>query len=473
MSGLFSALDAASGALIAYQNSLDVSQNNVTNANTPGYAKQVPTLQALPFDLATGLAGGVASGQPQDTRSEFAETAVRQQTSLLGTFQQIQTSLQPLQGVFDATGKSGVSLALNDLYSAFSAWSTEPDNANSRTAVVNAAGEVATAFQQGASQINSTLNSTNQDIQSTLDQINQAAAAVVSYNAAKARDKTPNAGLDANLNATLENLSQLADVQALHQQDGSVTLLLGGQVPLVIGQQQDQLKLGFSVPAGSGFPGNPPVAAVLDSNGTDVSGKVTNGSLAGLLSVRNGTLGSLIGSPSQAGSLNTLAKGFADAVNATLAAGSTTLGAPPQPGPPLFVYGAGPNFASTIAVNPAITPSQLAAVDPGPPQVSNGTALKLSSLDSNAAYFINGQSFSQFFSSLATQVGSQISSAATSATAQQQLVSQAKAVRQQISGVSLDEEAVRMVQIQSAYSAASKVVSIVDQLTQDLINMVQ
>lgn len=473
MSDLFASFDSAAGALLAFQNAIDVTQNNVTNANTPGFAKQNPVLESLPFDLATGESGGVKAGTQQDTRSEFAESSVRQQTSLLGTFQQIQTALQPIQGVFDATGNSGVSKALTDLYSAFSAWSTEPSNANQQTGVINAAGEVATAFQQGASQINSTLNTTNQNLQSTIDQINQAAASIVSYNAAKARNKTPDPGLDANLNATLDNLSQLADVQVLHQTDGSVTVLLGGQTPLVIGQQVDQLHLTYNVPSAAAYPGNPPVAAIVDSNGNDVSGQITNGSLAGLLSVRNGTLASLIGSPSQAGDLNTLAKGFADAVNATLAAGSTTTTPPPQPGPPLFVYGPGPNFAATLAVNPAITPSQLAAVDPGPPQVSNGTALKLANLDSNAAYFVNGQSFSQFFGSLATSVGYQINAATSSANVQTQLVSQAKAVRQQVSGVSLDEEAARLVELQSAYQAASKVVTVLDELTQTLINMVQ
>ena len=209
MSDLFATLDSASSAIMAFQKAIDVTSNNVTNANTPGYAKQVPVFEALPFDLSSGLSGGVTAATPQDTRSEFAEATVRQQTSLLGTFQQIQTSLQPLQTVFDATGNSGVSKALNDLYSAFSAWSTEPDDANSRTAVINAAAEVATAFQQGASQINSTLNATNQDLQSTINQINQAETAVVAYNTAKATDKTPNPGLDANLNSTLENLSQL------------------------------------------------------------------------------------------------------------------------------------------------------------------------------------------------------------------------------------------------------------------------
>jgi flagellar hook-associated protein 1 FlgK len=472
MSDLFATLDSASSAITAFQKAIDVTSNNVTNANTPGYAKQVPVFEALPFNLSNGLSGGVEAGQPQDTRSQFAESAVQQQTSLLGTFQQIQTSLQPLQTVFDATGNSGVSKALNDLYSAFSAWSTEPDNTSSRSAVIAAAGEVATAFQQGASQINSTLNSTNQDLQAKLNQINQAESAIVAYNTAKATDRTPDPGLDANLNSTLENLSQIVDVQVLHQPDGSVTVLLGGQTPLVIGQQANPLQLGFSVPAGSAFPGNPPVATILDQNGEDITSHVNSGNLAGLLSVRNGSLASLIGSPSQAGDLNTLAKGFADAVNATLAAGSTTTGLPAQPGPPLFVYSAGPNVAATITVNPAITPSQLAAVDPVS-GVSNGTALALANLDSNSATFINGLSFSQFFSSLATRVGSQISSATTSAQVQTQAVSQAQAVRQQVSGVSLDEEATRLIQLQTAYQAASKVVTVIDELTQTLINMVQ
>jgi flagellar hook-associated protein 1 FlgK len=128
--------------------------------------------------------------------------------------------------------------------------------------------------------------------------------------------------------------------------------------------------------------------------------------------------------------------------------------------------------AATITVNPAITPNQLAAVDPVS-GISNGTALALANLDSNSATFINGQSFSQFFSSLATRVGSQISSATSSAQVQTQAVSQAQALRQQVSGVSLDEEATRLIQLQTAYQAASKVVTVIDELTQTLINMVQ
>jgi flagellar hook-associated protein FlgK len=42
MGSLFSALDSASQSLQAFERAMDVTQNDVTNANSPGYANQVP-----------------------------------------------------------------------------------------------------------------------------------------------------------------------------------------------------------------------------------------------------------------------------------------------------------------------------------------------------------------------------------------------------------------------------------------------
>ena len=49
---------------------------------------------------------------------------------------------------------------------------------------------------------------------------------------------------------------------------------------------------------------------------------------------------------------------------------------------------------------------------------------------------------------------------------------QAKAVRTQVSGVSLDEEAVRVMELQRGYQAISKMLTVIDGLTDTLINMV-
>jgi len=470
MGNLFSALGSAGDALKAFQSALDVTQNNVTNANTPGYAKQVPGLDSLSFQPENGLLGGVKENT-QDTRNEFAETVVRQQTSLLGQFQQLQTSLAPLQNVFDVSATSPIPTALNQLFQSFSNWSANPGNATAQTAVLSAASQVSAAFQQAAKQLDSIRTSTDNDIKSTVTQINQDAALIQSYNATIARGSTPDAGVDAQLHNALESLSNLADVQVLRGNGNTVTVLLGGQTPLVIGQQVNALQVQPENTTGALNPNGAPNTQILDSSGNDITSQITSGSLAGLLSVRNNLLPSLAGGAHQNGDLNTLAKGLADAVNIQLAQGSTTSTPPFQAGAGLFTYDATSATASaaTLAVNPAMTASQLAPVDPGPPVVSNGNALKLAALDSTSQ--INGLNLTQYFGSLVSRVGNAASTADTQATAQQGLVAQAKNLRQQLSGVSLDEEAIRLVQLQRSYQAASRIVSVVDQLAQTLLNI--
>ena len=82
--GLFANLTSSVRALNAFEQSLEVAQNNVSNASTAGYAKQLATLNALPFQPQTGLLGGVQAGAPQSTRDEYLEQAVQYQNSSAG-----------------------------------------------------------------------------------------------------------------------------------------------------------------------------------------------------------------------------------------------------------------------------------------------------------------------------------------------------------------------------------------------------
>ncbi len=473
MGNLFAALNSAGDALRAFERAVDVTQNNVTNANSPGYVKQVPLLQSRAFQPANGLSGGVVE-LTQNSRNEFAETAVQHQVSLLGEFSQLQTSLGPLQSVLDVSANSAIPSALNQLFQSFSSWSTQPDNANYRTAVINAAQSVATAFQQAAGQLNNLRASTGHDLQSTVNQINQDAAKIHDYNLAIARQTAPDAGLDAQVHSTIEDLSSLANVQVIPGNGGTVTVLLGGQTPLVIGDQLNTLSVQFAASSGAPNPNAPPSASIIDASGANVTEHVTSGSLHALLSVRNDLIPQLAGGPQQAGDLNLLAKSLADTVNKLLGQGTTSASAS-QTGSPLFSYDASSatNIAASFGVNKSIAPGQLAPADPGPPPVANGIGLKLAGLDSDPAGQINGQSFTQFFASLASRIGAEAQNASTGVAAQTALVGQAKTLRQQLSGVSIDEEAVRLIELQRSYQAASKVVSVVDQLTQTILDLVK
>jgi len=73
---------------------------------------------------------------------------------------------------------------------------------------------------------------------------------------------------------------------------------------------------------------------------------------------------------------------------------------------------------------------------------------------------------------LSRGASSAISTAQTNQTTAQSMVTQAENVRQQASGVDLNQEAVTVMQFQRAYDAAAKMVNVLDQLTQDVVNMI-
>ncbi len=88
MGNLMTALLNTANSMRAVEQALTVTENNVVNASTPGYARQTATFEALPFDLTVGLPGGVAPGLVQSSRDAFAEQAVRNQQTDLGFYQQ-------------------------------------------------------------------------------------------------------------------------------------------------------------------------------------------------------------------------------------------------------------------------------------------------------------------------------------------------------------------------------------------------
>jgi flagellar hook-associated protein 1 len=472
MDSLFANLNSSANALAAFQRSLEIAQNNVSNASTAGYAKQLPTLNALPFQLQAGLLGGVQSGAPQSTRDEFLEQGVRYQAGLLGNYQAQAQSLSGIEPIFDVTGQSGILASLNSMFQSFSAWSANPDSAAARQDVLAKAQDLGASFQQTMSVLSAATDNIDNKVHSTVDQINSLAAQVLDYNVRQAQHE-PDAGLDAHLHDTLETLSSAAGVTARFESDGSVTLLLGGQTPLVIGTHQ------YSLSASNfdtGIPVNPnarPAAHILDANGQDVTANVTSGTLAGLLTVRNTVLPGLQGDSQQAGAINLIAKKVADRVNQLLASGLTPAG---QPGTPLFTYDASSavSAARTLAINPAVTSDTLAALDPGPPQVANGIALALAGLgQSNAGTdTINGKPIQDFLNGQTQILGQQSATAAANQNVAQQAVAQAQALRTQVSGVSLDEEAVRVMELQRGYQSISKMISVINGLADTLMTMI-
>lgn len=479
MANLLASLVSSAGTLEAYGRVLETAQNNVSNASTPGYAKQRIGLYALPFDPAGGSTGGVRAGKLISSRNEYAETSVRQQTSAMGYQTQLLNSLTDLESRFDISGNSGVIQSLNKLFQSFSAWATTPGNQGARQMVLDRATQLANTFQQTSNALSAQAQIAEGQIRQTVERINQKVGELQNYNHIALQGNKDDSGLNARMHAALDELSELVDFTAHFEFDGTVSITLNGQTPLLLDDKQYRISADLFMPQNPPptYPDAPAKARIIGPDGSDITKQATGGQLGALLEVRNEILASYLGDGNQPGTLNLLAKQFATRVNELLTNGQISAGPPPEGGVPIFTFDTSDDtaVARTLAVDPTFTPDQLASIDPGPPSVFNGVPLALAQLASpiNNADKIDGISFTEYYGRLAGTAGDKLNSARNNQQVQQSLLAQAKELRNQFSGVSLDEEATILMQFQRAYQANSRFITVLNQLTEDTINILR
>jgi flagellar hook-associated protein 1 len=451
MGNLLSSLLNSANAFSVFDRQIAVVQSNVTNASTPGYVRQTQTIESLPFDQ--GVSGGIRPGPVESARSEYAEESVRRQQSLLGQAGQKAGDLAQIESLFDLSSSSGVPNALAQFFQSFSKLSINPNDSIARQSVIDSAGNLTQAANQTGIGLASAGTAAGKQTGDTLETINRLASEIRDLNQTVRQDSgsQSDAGLDAKLHATLEELSQYANFSALRQADGTTTVYLGGQTPLVIGEHQYSIQGDFST--GS--------TKILDANGADITSQVTSGKLAGLLEERNQLL------PSYLADLNTFAHSLSDQVNAKLQAGVDSSGT--TPAVDLFSYNSTVGEAISLSVTD-ITPDQIAAAYPSAPG-GNGNALDLAGMQDTPA--LNGFTFTQYFGNIGGRVGRDISTAKDQQQTQTSTLTQAKNLRDQVSSVSLDEEAAHLIQLQRAYQAAGKMMSVLNELTGTVIDIIK
>jgi flagellar hook-associated protein 1 len=460
MSSLFASMRASATALDALQRSAAASENNVTNASTPGYAKQRLLLKALDFDPANGLAGGTAAGKLTSSRDQFIETAVRSQASKLGEAQDKAGQLALIESAFDLNSGTSISPNFDKLFRAFSEWSVAPSSTSAKENVIAAAADVAESFNSTAGELARAGQNAETRIRTTLTSISDLASRIQQHNIDIRKGGQSDAGVDASMHTDLEQLADLVDAQVIWQDDGTATVLIGHETPLVMGDR----KFDFTVASSAGK------VQIVDQDGADVTGTMAGGRIAALLEVRNNVVPGYLGTASDPGDLNRLAKTFADRVNQVLTAGDPD----PSLSVNLFEYAGPGSAAASLRVNPNMNAGALSASDPTTtPAVSNGRALTLAGLAHpvSSADMIDNMSFVGFIGKISADTGRVTAEANAAIDSRRQMLAQARTMRDAVSGVSMDEEAVALVQLQRAYQATARMVSVLDEISKMAVNI--
>jgi flagellar hook-associated protein 1 FlgK len=126
--------------------------------------------------------------------------------------------------------------------------------------------------------------------------------------------------------------------------------------------------------------------------------------------------------------------------------------------------------SSTVRANP-----RLVVASPLPPPGAGTVAGAIANLLNDTTSVVGSQtgSFGSIFASMVSDAGSGVRSAADSLATQQAILDQTTAQRDAVSAVSLDEEAINLLQYQKSYEAAARFLNIADQMTQTILALGQ
>jgi flagellar hook-associated protein 1 len=497
---LSTALSIAASGLGVYSRLSDIAANNIANADVEGFVRKEGSLVSVTRDgrgLGVALADILRHANPSLAREARREGA-------LGAFLDVQAEALGAYAVELGQPSDGRSIAaaLARLEQAFISLAETPESASLQREVVHAAHAVTDSLADLSASVRRLREDAELQIEAELDIVNQSLGELERVNdeikllAGTGRDVT---ALEDQRDRLIDAIALRIPVREIRRAPNDVLLLTEQGVPLFDGTAA---QLGFTRTAGiapaaiyaSGAP-DPGYAAILSGltiDGRDVapgSGDaqaITSGRIAGLFAVRDDLTVQMQKQIDQLASA--LIDRFQDPANdPSLAPGTpglfTSGGLFHDRSDPAEIVG----MADRIAVNLAVDPDQggaawrvrdgVAAALPGAAGDATQAFRFLAAFDDTLTYPADS-GFAPTLSLRAT--GAELVSGQQSARAEAQTRAERQAVvastlrdvRANATGVNVDDELQRMLQLEKSYAANANVVQSAARMLDELLSIV-
>ena len=301
----------AGNAVSVYQQALTTVSNNIANVSTDGYSRQDVSLSAVPVTKygAAFLGSGVGLDRIKRQYDAFVESNLRNTTSDLEAQGPM---VNYANRVVDVMGSStmGLNTAFDEFFASARSLSGDPGSTVLRGGFIRDSQGVADRFGQLSSQLDLVQQQTQQDLESSINQINTLTDQIAKVNTQLAKQKLetgqPPDLLDQR-DLLLKQLSVFVRINTRFEVNGIVTVSAGPTInaDVLVNNQKS-----FMIAANFDSASTEKVALVLDPYGNPSSlSRITSGSLSGILAFRSQVLG---GSRT---ALDGLAQTFADEVN--------------------------------------------------------------------------------------------------------------------------------------------------------------
>ena len=479
MSGLFGVLDVAGRGLLVAQQGIGTTSNNIANVNTPGYSRQRQVVvSSLPIEKPNGNIGtGAEQRSVERIADAFIQAQLVKQRASSGSNDVQGSALARIEEVFNEQQGLGISGALSMLYDAFSelAAAPQPGAAVEREGVRSAALSVLDVIHAADAQLRTQQADADRAIQTMIPEINELTATIADLNRqiVESEGIAPANELRDQRDEAVRALAERIDIDTFEDGSAQVVVLPSG-MPLVEGAIANELvtlqdtsnpfdptfsRVGF---VGSGSP-------------IDVTDDIGGGRLGGLLRVRDTLL------PSAIRSLDTIAYNLVEGVNAIH---NTGIGLDGTVGDFFGGLPAVEDAARDITLDVNIL-ARTEAIAAGLTTAAgdNENARALAGVrDAAAPLYLPGdppgapsgptRSLLVHTASVVGDIGQQSATMQNIRQRDTNLTEVLENRRDELSGVSLDEEVTHLVQLQAAFQANARVMQAVDRLLEDVLSIV-
>ena len=284
-------LSTSVSGLLAFQQALDVTSNNISNAATPGYSVETANFSEAPGQ-STGI-GFLGSGvDVQSITRNYNEYLAQQVRTSQASYSSSNTLASQAAQVDSMLSDSstGLTATLQSFINSLQSVASTPTSTSARQALLNQAQALAQQLTSYDSQITQFSSQLETQLSSDVSQVNGITSNIASLNrqiaAESSSGQTPNQLMDQR-DQLIDQLSQFVSVRTATESNGSMDVYIGTGQALVTGGNAAKLstvpgtynasELGIAISGGGGTP-------------ADITSEISGGELGGLLSARSQVL---------------------------------------------------------------------------------------------------------------------------------------------------------------------------------------
>jgi len=451
----FQTLDAA----------MNVAGQNVANAQTEGYHRRRITMGAVDHvgrgfysraaigTMATG--GGVSVQSYERLHDQLLSGATWQAKSSLGFSDERHRVMSTMESLFPIDSGS-LSEQLGNFYNSWSDLSDNPTGTAERQSLFSKTQSLTDSLNRLDGDLHGLLEKTTADLTSGVDQVNSMLKQIADLNVtiAEARNQgTPDFASEDARDQIVGNLSEFLPV-TVHESDHEGYVVTVDGMAVVQGVSTSDLKLDLSGPA--------PAISFGDTGVQFQVGSGDDGRLGSLINVLTTDI------PDARNALDELASTLVTQVNTLHAAG---YGLDGSTGTDFF----DPTSlsAGSIRLSDAVLADSNVIAASGDVNGAGDNSVALAIADLRNAALLNGgrDTTEDFVINLVSNIGGKVAEASSQSAGQALVVDQLQAQASAVSGVSVDEEMSKMIELQQSYSATARVLATVQQMMDTLLSI--